>query len=288
MADETEITGSHQAPPPPATRPPPPAGPPPPPAGPPPAPPPGLIRDVGPWLALLGLLAAAGLLVWLFVLRDRHHQHVVPAVVGLQRGPAIRRLTKDGYPVTAILGPSAKPSGIVVSQKPGGGSQLPKGDRVTIHVSNGRPVAVTTTTTATTTQATTTTAASTAVPDVVGQDMASGAGQVEAAGFVPETDPVTASQQPGQVLRESPTGRAPAGSTVQLAVAVGASRPQRAVPGVVGRTASDARAALLAAKLTVRTQYRSAAKKDAGNVLAQSPSGGTVPAYTQVTITVGR
>src|SRR5438034_726598 len=176
MADETEITGSHQAPPPPATRPPPPAGPPPPPAGPPPAPPPGLIRDVGPWLALLGLLAAAGLLVWLFVLRDRHHQHVVPAVVGLQRGPAIRRLTKDGYPVTAILGPSAKPSGIVVSQKPGGG----------------------------------------------------------------------------------------------------------------GRTASDARAALLAAKLTVRTQYRSAAKKDAGNVLAQSPSGGTVPAYTQVTITVGR
>src|SRR5436190_12259039 len=281
MADETEITGSHQAPPPPATRPPPPAGPP-------PASPPGLIRDVGPWLALLGLLVAAGLLVWLFVLRDRHHQHVVPAVVGLQRGPAIRRLTKDGYPVTAILGPSAKPSGIVVSQKPGGGSQLPKGDRVTIHVSNGRPVAVTTTTTATTTQATTTTAASTAVPDVVGQDMASGAGQVEAAGFVPETDPVTASQQPGQILRESPTGQAPAGSTVQLDVAVGASRPQRAVPSVVGRTASDARAALLAAKLTVRTQYRSAAKKDAGNVLTQSPSGGTVPAYTQVTITVGR
>jgi serine/threonine-protein kinase len=264
-------------------RPPPPAGRPP---GPPPGPPPGLIRDIWPWLGLLALLAAAGILVWLFAVRDRQqHRHVVPAVVGLQRQQAIRRLTRDGYSVTAILGPSAKRSGVVVSQTPGGGSRLPAGQRVTLHVSNGKVVAVTTTT-ATTTRQTTTTA--TAVPDVVGQDMASGAGQVEAAGFVAETDPVTASGQPGQILRESPTGRAPAGSAVQLAVAVGASRPQRPVPSLVGRTASDARAALVAAKLTVRTQYRSGAKGDVGNVLSQSPSGGTVPAYTQVTITVGR
>jgi eukaryotic-like serine/threonine-protein kinase len=275
MADETEITGSYRA-----RRP----GPPP---QRPPGPPPGLIRDIWPWLGLLGLLVLAGLLVWVFVLRDRHHRHVVPAVVGLRRGPAIRRLTEDGYSVTAILGPSAKPNGIVVSQKPGGGSQLPRGERVAIHVSNGRPVGVTTTTTAATTQRTTT-AATTAVPGVVGQDLASGAGQVEAAGFVAETDPVTGSQQPGQIVSETPTGEAPAGSTVQLAVAVGADRPQRSVPGVVGRTASDARAALVDAQLTVRTEYRSAPKKDVGNVLAQSPSGGTVPAYTQVTITVGR
>ncbi len=278
MADETEITDSYRIP----------AAPPP--DGAPPGPPPGLIRDMWPWLGLLALLAVVGLLVWLFVLRDQHHRQVVPAVVGLQRQQAIGRLTKDGYSVTAILGPSAKPSGVVVSQKPGGGAQLPKGDRVTIHVSNGNAVAVTTTTATTTQQTTTTetTTASAAVPDVVGQDMASGAGQVEAAGFVAETDPVTGSQTPGQIVRESPTGQAPAGSTVQLAVAVGSNRPQRAVPSVTGRKAADARAALLAAKLTVRTEYRSGPRKDVGNVVAQSPSGGTVPAYTQVTIAVGR
>src|SRR5438094_892137 len=102
MADETEITGTFRAPP----EPPAPAGPP---RGPPPGPPPALIRDIWPWLGLLGLIAVAGLLVWLFVLRGHHHQPVVPAVVGLPRQQAIARLTKDGYAVTAILGPAAKP-----------------------------------------------------------------------------------------------------------------------------------------------------------------------------------
>jgi beta-lactam-binding protein with PASTA domain len=60
------------------------------------------------------------------------------------------------------------------------------------------------------------------------------------------------------------------------------------VPDVVGRKAADARAALLAAKLTVRTQYRSGPKKDAGLVVAESPGGGSQPAYTQITLTVGR
>jgi serine/threonine-protein kinase len=245
-----------------------------------------------PWLGLLALLAVAGLLLWLFVFRGNNHQPIVPGVVGLPRQQAIARLTKDGYAVTAILGPAAKPSGIVVSQKPGGGSRLPKGKTVIIHVSNGKPVpsteTLTTTTTATTTTQSTTTTASASVPNVVGQDMASGAGQVEAAGFVAETDPTNSSQAQGQIVRESPTGQAPSGSTVRLTVAVGTNRPSRSVPDVVGRKAADARAALLAAKLTVRTQYRSAARKDVGIVLAQNPSSGTVPAYTQVTITVGR
>jgi beta-lactam-binding protein with PASTA domain len=119
--------------------------------------------------------------------------------------------------------------------------------------------------------------------------MATGAGQVEAAGFVAETDPTTSAQPEGQILRETPSGHAAAGSTVRLAVAVGSNRPQRSVPNVLGRKAADARAALLAAKLTVRTAYRSEGKKDVGDVVGQSPSGGGgVPAYTQVTITVGR
>jgi beta-lactam-binding protein with PASTA domain len=278
IRDETEITQSFE---------------PPPPVPPPDARPPRFVlRDVGPWLALLGILAVAGLLAWIFVLRDRNsHKPVVPAVVGLPQQQAISRLTADGYDVKAIVGPSKRPRGIVVSQAPGGGSQLPKGDSVTLHVSNGHPVHVVTTTTTqtTTTQATTTSqAATSSVPDVVGQDAASAAGQVEAAGFVAETDPVSASGAAGSVVQESPAAgtNAPAGSVVRLSVATGSGRPAQQVPNVVGQKAAAARAALLQAKLTVRTTNKKGKKQNVGVVLSESPTG-SQPAYTQITIVVG-
>jgi serine/threonine-protein kinase len=262
----------------------------PPPSGPPPR---ALFDDVWPWLALLGILAVAGLLVWLFVVRGNHHaKHVVPAVVGMRQQAAISRLTKAGYNVKAIVGPSKKPSGVVASQRPGGGSQLPKGSTVTLHVSNGKAAAAPPVTTAqaqTTTKQTTTAAAAptSQVPDVTGQPMAAGAGQVEAAGFIAETDPVTGGGgTPGSVVQESPPGgsQAKAGETVTLGVSVPGNRPAVQIPDVTGQTAAQARAALLQAKLTVRTTYKSG---KAGVVLAESPTG-SAPAYTQVTIAVGK
>jgi beta-lactam-binding protein with PASTA domain len=288
--DERDITQSFPA-----------AGPPPGPAvPPPPGPPPRfLINDVWPWLVALLVVVVGGLLLWIFVFHNgKSNKPVVPAVVGMQQNAAIKRLTDDGYAVKAFVEPASRPRGIVVSQKPGGGSQLPKGSSVTLHISNGRPLGVTTaptkTTTVTTTSATTTTApaATAKVPDVVGQDMASGAGQIEAAGFVAETSPVTSASAPdGQIVQEAPAAgsQAPGGSIVQLQVAAGTSQSQVQVPNVVGQKAGSARAALVQAKLTVRTEYRKGAVKDAGVVLAQSPAAGSgVAAYTQVTITVGR
>lgn len=266
------------------------------PAGPPPAGPPprALADDVWPWLALLGILAVAALLVWLFVFRGNHHKsEVVPSVVGLQQQAAIKRLTGDGYDVKAIVGPGKQPRGIVASQIPGGGSRLPKGATVTLHVSNGhaQTVPATTTTAATTTTTTTTTATTApaptvAVPAVTGQDMASGAGQVEAAGFVAETDPVTGGGTPGSIVSESPPAgtRGAAGGTVKLGVATPSNPPSVQIPDVTGKTAAEARAALLQAKLTVRTTYESG---KAGVVRRESPTG-SAPAYTQVTISVGK
>jgi beta-lactam-binding protein with PASTA domain len=282
--DETEITQSFQA-----------AGPAPgapPPAGPPPR---SLGDDVWPWLLGLLVLVVGGLLVWFFVFHNgKNGKHVVPAVVGMQQNAAITRLTDAGYGVKAFVEPASRPRGIVVSQAPGGGSQLDKGARVTLHISNGRRLGVTTaatTTTGTTSTAATTTAAAAAtkVPDVVGQDMQSGAGQIEADGLVAETSPVTsASASEGQIVQQAPAAgsQAPAGSIVQLQVATGSSRPQVQVPNVVGQKAGSARAALLQAKLTARTTYR---KGTAGVVLAQSPAAASgAAAYTQVTITVGQ
>ena len=264
------------------------------PAGPPPPngrPPRALADDVWPWLALLGVLAVVGLLVWLFVLRGHHHKsHVVPAVVGLQQQAAIKRLTGDGYSVKAIVGPGKQPRGVVGSQIPGGGSRLPKGSTVTLHVSNGRAPALPATTTAaattTTAKPSTAPAPTVAVPAVTGQDMASGAGQVEAAGFVAETDPVSGGGTPGSIVSEDPAAgtRGAAGGTVKLGVAAPSNPPSVQIPDVTGKTAGEARAALLQAKLTVRTTYE---KGKPGIVIRESPTG-TAPAYTQVTVSVGK
>jgi hypothetical protein len=55
---------------------------PPPPGG---RPPRFLGDDLWPWLAALGIVVVAGLLVWIFVLRDNGNKgKVVPAVVGMQ------------------------------------------------------------------------------------------------------------------------------------------------------------------------------------------------------------
>jgi serine/threonine-protein kinase len=283
MPEETEITQNV----------PPPDAPPPPP----PAPPGFVLRDAWPWLALLGILAVAGLLVWLFVLRDRNAKGpLVPAVVGLPQQRAVAELTGRGFNVKVVIGPANRPRGIVISQIPGGGTRLDTGQTVTLHVSNGHPVTTATTPTTSTVQTTTasttqtTPAATASVPDAVGQDAAAGAGQVEAAGFVAETDPVSASGPPGSIVQESPAAGtdAPVGSVVQLQVAVGSSRPAVHVPNVVGQKAAAARAALLAKPLTVRTEYKKGPAKSVGVVLSQTPAAGsTAPAYTQVAIVVG-
>lgn len=191
-------------------------------------------------------------------------------------------MTDAGYSVRAIREPANRPEGVVASQAP------PVDGVVTIRVSSGRVETETTATaTATTTQQTTTVAAPTvAVPDVGGQDMASAAGQVEAAGFVAQTDPVETSGTAGSVVQQSPPARsqAKAGSVVTLGIAVGGNRTDVGIPDVTGRSAAEARAALLDAKLTVRTAYKSG---KAGLVLSQTPTG-QAPAYTQVTITVGQ
>lgn len=309
MPDENEITEEHapivedtQAHEPVAVPPPPPAEPPGRrPAGPPPPQvPPRLYADAWPWLALLGILAVAGLLVWLFALRGNDKGKIVPGVVGMQQQQAIAKLTGDGFGVRAIIGPSQRPRGIVFSQKPGGGSRLDKGQNVVINVSNGlggktptptTSTQQTTTEQQTTTATTTTTAAQSAtVPDVSGQAAADGAGQVEAAGFVAETQPVAEAGTAGSVVAQDPGGgqQADAGSIVQLSIATGSNRTAKRVPDVVGQKAAAARAAILDAQLTVKTEYKKGPAKSAGTVLSQSPSAGaSQPAWSQVAIVVG-
>ena len=101
---------------------------------------------------------------------------------------------------------------------------------------------------------------------------------------------MTTSGTPGSIVQEDPAAGTDVkiGSVVRLGVAVGSNRPSASVPNVVGQKAPAVRAALLGAKLTVRTEYKKGPAKSVGVVLSQSPSAGSsAPAYSQVTIVVG-
>jgi serine/threonine-protein kinase len=258
---------------------------------PPPAPPP---ENPWPWLAAFLLLVIAGLLVWFFVFRSSDRA-TVPRVVGMHDAQARSRLNHAGFNVKEILGPSARPTGIVLSQRPGAGTQLKKDQTVVIHVSNGHSP-TTSTTTATTTGATTTGATTTVaaamvtMPNVTGKQQTLAGGAVEAAGLVADTFPASSSQAAGLVVSQSPSAgtKVKAGQSVRLNVSAGSgTQPAKSVPNVVGQKAPAARTALWTASFTVRTTYRTGSKAQVGAVLAEQPTG-TAPAYSQVTLTVGR
>jgi beta-lactam-binding protein with PASTA domain len=129
----------------------------------------------------------------------------VPNVVGLQQGPAQRRLSTAHLGVRVLYVASQQPSGQVVSQSPSAGTSVKRGAKVTIRVSLGPSQAQTA-----------------VVPDVTGEDQQTATSQLQSAGFtvqvieVPATDP----SQAGTVLDEQPAGgtRAPKGSQITIYV----------------------------------------------------------------------
>jgi beta-lactam-binding protein with PASTA domain len=259
--------------------------------GPPPGPPPGWLAVENPWpWLLLVLVAVAALLVWLFAIRNHDNKNTVPRVVGLQQQPAINRLNNAGFNVTAVRKPGKPPAGRVFAQKPGAGSRLKKKQTVVIDVSNGVPASTAPAATTTSSKPTTTVAApQVSMPDATGKAQADGGAAVEAAGLVPDTFPITSDQPSGTVVTQDPPAgtKLAASKSVRLNVSAGSgNQPNVNVPNVVGQKAGDARAALWKAKLTTRTVYDNGT---AGVVLREQPAaGGQSPAFSQVTITVGR
>jgi beta-lactam-binding protein with PASTA domain len=266
--------------------------PPPEPAGPPPPeePPPWLGREIWPWLGALVVVVVVGLLVWLLFFRTSDRT-TVPRVVGLGQAAAVKRLNDKGFDAIVVRRPAQRPAGIVVSQSPGSGTQLKKGQNVVVNVSTG-PVTVTKEKgSGQTPTAPTPAAPQIAVPDVVGKQQAAGAAEIEAAGLVPGSAPSQVSQAAGTIVSQSPSAgtKLPAGESVNLIVSSGtASQPTVAVPSLTGKKAADARAALWDARLTGRTVYEAASGDKVGTVLRQQPGPGKAPAWTQITLYVGR
>ncbi|MDQ1436094.1 MAG: eukaryotic-like serine/threonine-protein kinase [Actinomycetota bacterium] len=178
-------------------------------------------------------------------------------------------LTALGFVVKRQDASNGAPVGNVFDSLPKPGTSPPVGSNVTILVSSGpKPVAV---------------------PRVKGLTQDEATRQLAQAGFT-NLNPVQEASDTvntGQVIRTDP----PAGQTVpidtriNIYVSSGAQKVQ--LPGEVGKTEADARAALEAKGFTVSTLNRTD-DANVGKVVDQSPAGGSmVDPHTPVVLTIG-
>ena len=119
----------------------------------------------------------------------------LPNFVGAQFSAAQAEAAAGGYQLNQVTdGKSSQPQGTITGQSPAAGSPITSGEVVTVNVSAGPP--------------------ETAVPDVSGMTVRQATAALQQAGFQ-----VQVTQGFGNhVTGYSPTGQAPAGSTIQLIV----------------------------------------------------------------------
>jgi len=184
----------------------------------------------------------------------------VPNVVGQTQSAAAAAITAAGLTVgaTTLQCNNTVPAGNVISQSPAAGTQVAPGSAVNLVLSTGPcPVLVT-------------------VPDVVGVQVASALGALQAAGLLyTVTEECDDSAPAGEVISQSPAGGSsvPQGTTVALTVSTG---PCNAiVPDVVGLTLEAAQAALSVYNFTVNVTEVCSDTVPAGSVISQNPVGGT-------------
>jgi beta-lactam-binding protein with PASTA domain/tRNA A-37 threonylcarbamoyl transferase component Bud32 len=230
-------------------------------------------RRWAPWLLVLLLLAAAGFAGW-YVYTQIQDQLAgselvtVPNVVGLREQLAVAKLEGEG--LTANVEEAAHPEverGVVIDQRPDGGSRLQEGDQVTIIVSTGKP--------------------KTTVPDVVGMDYADAVDALDEAKLDVRKREVFSKRREGRVVSQDPPAGEVVneGSTVVLEVSKGLETVS--VPDVLDQTEASARAELEAANFEVEVVYVASDTTPEGLVSAQNPDPGTRAAKgSLVTITV--
>jgi eukaryotic-like serine/threonine-protein kinase len=113
-------------------------------------------------------------------------QVTVPDVTGLSRDSAESRLRDEGFGVSVSEQESDEPEGDVISQNPAGGTEVSKGETVTITVSTGTPQVD--------------------IPDVIGLSESGAKSRLKSAGLKPVTQErtVTDPSQDGVVVEQRP------------------------------------------------------------------------------------
>ena len=204
------------------------------------------------WLLVLLLLVVAGLLLWYFLARGGG-KRTVPDVVGLTSSAAAQRLHDKDLDVVPKTGPSRRPVGIVFAQRPGAGSQVDKGQNVTILISGGL--------------------ARKPVPNVTDLPVTQAEQQLTTAGFKTAVKRVSSTRQSGLVTALDPVPGVTAvkGATVTLSVSSG-QKPV-VIPSFVG--SQQGAAVVKLTKLGLKPQLQNvASSQPAGQVVSQKPPAG--------------
>ena len=219
-----------------------------------------------PWLLAFLLLVLGGLgAYWYFSQEDTS---TVPAVVGQRQDAAEADVRAAGFEPQSEQAESAKPKGLVIAQRPEGGSELEDGKAVLLTISAGPPRET--------------------VPDVVGQTQEAAVADLTAAKFKADVTQAFSDKQAGVVIAQEPKAGAnlKEGSSVALTVSKG-QKPVE-VPDVVGTTSSEATATLREAGLGVNL-VPVPSDQPGGTVLAQSPkAGATAKSGTKVRLNVAQ
>ena len=189
-------------------------------------------------------------MAWYFLTRGSD-KATVPNVIGLREDAAAVRIHDRGLDVLPRTGTSNRPPGIAFAEKPGPGTQLDKGQTVTIFISSGRL----------------------AVPDVTGLPLTDAEQKLMSSGFKVEVKRVASSKPKGIVVSQEPVAgvSAVSGTTVKLTVS-SAVKPV-VVPRLVGQTQGAAVAALT--KLGLKPVLRNVpSDKPVGTIVGQNPPAG--------------
>jgi serine/threonine-protein kinase len=219
----------------------------------------------------LGVLLIGGLVAWWF-LAGPGSPTVVPQTTRLTYARALARLEQAHLGANRIDSfDETVPKGVVLSTDPGAGKQVPRGTDVKVTVSKG-PERY-------------------AVPSVLNKSQAEATDEITAAklavGKVSQDFSDTVTQ--GLVISVDPAPGTPLkrGARVDLLVSKG---PQPiAVTDFTGQPAAQAVDALTKAGLQVdATQQENSDTVPKGNVIRQSPSGGTLFKGQQVTLVVSK
>jgi serine/threonine-protein kinase len=209
-----------------------------------------------PWLiGLLVVLLLAGGAAAAYLL-TRPAQATVPPVTGKQLNVARDIVQNAGFQVAVINVPSERSAGVVIGEDPSGGSTADKNSTVSLSVSQG-PSAVN-------------------VPSVVGQSQSAAQQALRRAHLKSRVVNRPSSQFPlGQAIGTDPrSGQAVAPGT-QVTLFISSGPPKKQVPDVTGESAGAARTQLTNAGFTVSATNQTSNTSTPGNVLSQSPAGGT-------------
>jgi eukaryotic-like serine/threonine-protein kinase len=219
------------------------------------------------WAVLVLLLIAGAATAAYFVSRPK--QRVVPSVIGEQLNLARKEILDAGFSVDVIKVQSSKQADTVIGEDPAPESKADKASTVTLSVSQGL--------------------GNTAVPSVLGLTVSQATKALRRASLkVTHIVPESSTQfKTGEATGTNPgAGRSvPAGAGVTLLVSSGA--PLKSVPTVKGESQASATTQLTQAGFNVSPQNQTSSSVTAGNVISQSPAGGSSLAQgSTVTIVV--